>query len=61
MGSVGVFRTPEETPARLKAAPGGASCIGVPNVGPFENEGDDGELMVVGNPSSTGIGTAVSD
>ena len=59
VGSVGVLRTPE-APARLKAAPGGASLIGVPKVGAFENPLGDGELMVVGNPSSMDMGTPVS-
>ena len=59
MGSVGALRA-FETPARLKAAPGGASCIGVPKAGAFENVPCDGELIGVGNPSSTGMGTAVS-
>ena len=59
VGSVGVLRT-LEVPARLKAAPGGASLIGVPKVGAFENPPDDGELMIVGNPSSIDMGTPVS-
>ena len=54
VGSVGVLRA-VETPARLKAAPGGASRIGVPKLGPLENEPDDGELTEAGNPSSTAI------
>ena len=48
------------TPARLKAAPDGASLIGVPKAGAFENPFDDGELMIVGNPSSTDMDTVVS-
>jgi len=59
VGSVGVLRT-FEVPARLKAAPGGASLIGVPKVGAFENPPGDGELMAVGNPSSIDMGTPVS-
>jgi hypothetical protein len=42
-----------EAPARLKAAPDGASFIGVPKAGAFENPPGDGELMGAGNPSST--------
>lgn len=49
-----------ETPGRLKAAPGGASRIGVPKAGAFWNPPDDGELTVVGNPSSTDMGVPVS-
>jgi len=41
------------TPARLNAAPDGASLIGVPNACAFENPPGDGELIVAGNPSST--------
>lgn len=59
VGSFGVLRT-FEGPARLKAAPGGASLIGVPKVGAFENPPDEGELIVVGNPSSTDMDTPVS-
>lgn len=59
VGSVGVLRT-LVTPARLKAAPGGASLIGVPKAGAFENPPGEGELIVAGNPSSTNMGTAVS-
>lgn len=50
VGSVGVLRTPE-TPARLKAAPGGASFIGVPKLGVVENPGD-GKLAFAGKASS---------
>jgi hypothetical protein len=59
VGSVGVLRT-LETPTRLKAAPGGASRIGVPKAGAFEYAPGDGEFIVVGNPSSTGMDMAVS-
>jgi len=59
VGSVVVLRT-LGTPARLKAAPGGANLIGVPKEGAFENPPGDGELIVAGNPSSTDMGTAVS-
>lgn len=48
------------TPARLNAAPDGASLIGVPKAGVFENPPVDGELIVVGNPSSTDMGMVVS-
>lgn len=47
-------------PGRLKAAPDGASLIGVPKACAFENPLDDGELIVVGNPSSIDMGTVVS-
>ena len=60
VGSVGVLRT-FEVPARLKAAPGGASLIGVPKEGALENPPDDGELIVVGNPSSIDMDTPVSN
>jgi hypothetical protein len=59
VGSVGVLRV-LGMPARLKAAPGGASLIGVPKAGGFENPPGDGELMVAGNPSSIDMGIAVS-
>ena len=49
-----------ETPARLNAAPDGASLIGVPKVVPLENPPGVGEVMAVGNPSSTGIVMVVS-
>ena len=49
-----------EIPARLKAAPDGASLIGVPKPGAFENPPGDGEVMVAGNPSSTDIDVDVS-
>lgn len=52
MGSIGVLRT-FETPGRLKAAPDGASFIGVPKEGALENPPGDGEVRAVGNPSST--------
>lgn len=58
-GSIGVLRT-LGTPARLKAAPDGASLIGVPKAGAFENPPGDGELIDVGNPSSNDMGTVVS-
>lgn len=48
------------TPARLKAAPDGASLIGVPKAGAFENPPGDGELIVAGNPSSTDMGIVMS-
>jgi len=48
------------TPARLKAAPDGASLIGVPKAGAFENPPGDGELAVAGNPSSTDMGIVMS-
>ena len=54
VGSAGVLRT-LGMPARLKAAPDGASLIGVPKAGAFENPPGDGELIVAGNPSSTDI------
>lgn len=47
-------------PARLKAAPDGASLIGVPKTGAFENPPGDGELIVAGNPSSIVMGIVVS-
>ena len=47
-------------PARLNAASGGASLIGVPKVGIFENPPGDGELMAGGNPSSTSMVVVVS-
>jgi len=59
VGSDGVLRT-LEVPARLKAAPGGANLIGVPKVGALENPPDDGELIIVGNPSSIDMDTPVS-
>jgi hypothetical protein len=55
VGSVGVLRT-LGTPGRLKAAPDGASFIGVPNPGAFENPPGDGEVIAVGNPSSIDTG-----
>lgn len=59
MGSAGALRT-LGTPVLLNAAPGGASCIGVPKAGAFENAPGVGELIVFGNPSSTDMDMAVS-
>ena len=59
VGSVGVLRT-LGTPARLKAAPEGASLIGVPNAGAFENPPGDGKTAVAGNPSSNDMDIPLS-
>ena len=59
MGSVGVLRT-LGTPARLNAAPDGASLIGVPKACAPENPPGDGELIVAENPSSTDMDAVVS-